>query len=765
MKSGIITTALLFGVSIHSAWASSDIDYCWPSWMLQQGKYDRCNNVPMLVPSNDSRLNLQLLMAAEKVADLEVTPHDKFYAAVGYGKVPFALLNSMESVSLSQPETAAKVQPDEEDAALSGTRCVSNQSGKAAFLAALEASADLPAAEKQVLAEARQKFNPACADVPASADDAKDAKSSEVLTVDAAKIASPLGQQFAQYLAAAAAFYQGRYDEAMLGFHSLSKSSHPWLKETALYMQGRVELNRAQKDAFDTFGFPDLTKVDTKVLNSAEHEVQIYLQTYPAGHYAASARGLLRRVYWLSDQSQKLADEYDWLMNHLYDPQNNLTANSLAYEADGKMLMSISPEQVRNPFLLAALDLLLMRPLSDEESDWRKNTSVKLTFADLQQQEPRFAEREELHQYLLAAHYFYVQNNPSEALKLLPETVPAAMTYLDSSRLMLRGLALEATNEHLAARKLWLQMLPAAKQPLQSETVQLALALNYEQHKETEAAFADNSPITDAAIRNQLLRNVASASLLRQVIAKSSSIQERHVALYTLLWKDLLQGHYQDYVQDHSLLIKELLDTDLPANCGECPSSFDIDNNPDLAKTIPAHCKKCTPFLGIDNYIDNDLRLGLFTWSGEKSKDSYNDCPATLEIAKTLAKNARDPHSLICLGDFINENGLDNALYSLALYDGVVDRPDSSSGLGSSASAFPGKVFSRGEAYQHIIADKKAAPNLKAYALYRAIKCYETSGNHCGGNGVDVSVRKSWFRTLHKRYADSVWAERLGYYW
>ncbi len=79
----------------------------------------------------------------------------------------------------------------------------------------------------------------------------------------------------------------------MLGFHSLSKSSQPWLKETALYMQGRVELNRAQKDAFDTFGFPDLAKVDMKAISSAEHEVQIYLQTYPAGHYAASARGLL----------------------------------------------------------------------------------------------------------------------------------------------------------------------------------------------------------------------------------------------------------------------------------------------------------------------------------------------------------------------------------------------------------------------------------------------------------------------------------------
>ena len=51
----------------------------------------------------------------------------------------------------------------------------------------------------------------------ASSGDAKDAnKSSEVLMIDALKIASPLGKEFAHYLTAAAAFYQGHYDEAMV---------------------------------------------------------------------------------------------------------------------------------------------------------------------------------------------------------------------------------------------------------------------------------------------------------------------------------------------------------------------------------------------------------------------------------------------------------------------------------------------------------------------------------------------------------------------
>ncbi|MCI5210160.1 MAG: hypothetical protein D3910_15500 [Candidatus Electrothrix sp. ATG2] len=121
---------------------------------------------------------------------------------------------------------------------------------------------------------------------------------------------------------------------------------------------------------------------------------------------------------------------------------------------------------------------------------------------------------------------------------------------------------------------------------------------------------------------------------------------------------------------------------------------------------------------------------------------------------------------MICLGDFINTDDLDYRLESLSS-NNLHARPSGSGmALGSTQSDFSGTIFSRGEAYKTIIADKKAASDLKAYALYRAIKCYASTGkNHCGGNKVDVSVRKSWFQTLKKRYKNSVWAKRLKYYW
>ncbi len=109
----------------------------------------------MLVPGQDSGRNLHLLMADEKMAAMEVKPPD----IKENGSVPL----QMASSSLAQPKAAESVQPDGGDY---GTRCISNAAGRAAFIAALNKSEGIPDAEKQLLAEARQKFKPICADAP-----------------------------------------------------------------------------------------------------------------------------------------------------------------------------------------------------------------------------------------------------------------------------------------------------------------------------------------------------------------------------------------------------------------------------------------------------------------------------------------------------------------------------------------------------------------------------------------------------------------------
>lgn len=704
---------VVFGLSTQLAWASSD-NSCEPNWSLSQRGYDRCSSLPILSPGNDTRVNLKLLLVDRNLAGLQANPVSKEDMEFGYGKVPFTLEtfeNRFFRSKIRGEDTSAETARHYGSA----TRCISNESGKADFAEAVEKSRDLSAAEKKVLTETRLKLTPACMDDATPKAPGKGG----AVNKDIKNTESPVFREFMQYIDAATAFYDGRYDDADAGFESLADSEQPWLKESASYMLGRTEINISQQNAFDSYGFSDLAKVDQEVLQKAEEKLRNHLTEYPDGRYSASARGLLRRVYWLSNQPKKLADEYAWLLSNPESRQNNLTLNELVLEADSKLLASADPKQINNPILLATLDLALMR--QSDPSDKKQ-----ISFVDLQKQQPLFADHKALFEYLLAAHRFYVQKNPAAALKNMSDEIPQKMTYLDLSRLALRGLALEATKDHTGARKLWLAMLSASREPLQSETLQLALAINYEQTNRVEAVFEPGSPVTEPSIRNILIRNDASAPLLRRIIkSKNSSDQERHIAIYTLLYKDLLQGHYQDYIKDYQFLPK------------------------DAAKLKPSP----------GNIRDERSKLALFTWSGKKTDDSYS-CPSTLEIAKKLAKNPLDPLGLVCLGDFAHDNSLEPG-HSISRPSGVY-----SASLGSAPSQFPGKVFSRGEAYKTIIANPDAATDLKAYALFRSIKCYATSGyNHCGGESVEKTVRKSWFQSLKTRYANTDWAKSLKYYW
>jgi hypothetical protein len=70
------------------------------------------------------------------------------------------------------------------------------------------------------------------------------------------------------------------------------------------------------------------------------------------------------------------------------------------------------------------------------------------------------------------------------------------------------------------------------------------------------------------------------------------------------------------------------------------------------------------------------------------------------------------------------------------------------------------------DGYLKVIADKQADGDARAYALFRAVRCYAPSGtNDCGEQDIPQSTRKQWFKMLHKEYPDSTWAKSLKYYW
>lgn len=713
-----LALALLVGTSLPVL-ASSD-DSCYPDWRVSRDTLDTCNNLPFLSPGNDSRVNLRLLLADKKALPLAPNALDEDDLSQGFGPVPFAvyrLTPRPDAEPDNQPDNSRTAELDTLLAPLGikrddyttageaflngeGSRCRSNDDDSATAFVSQVVKADMPAAERELLVKARLQLLTTCSwDGP--------------VVAGPQQIQSSDGQQLRTYLQAAADFYSGRFAEAERGFSAISSANLPWLKETAQYMSARTALNQAQANTYDEYGVPQLERVDKPALAQAEKGFKHYLNTYPQGQYSASARGLLRRVYWLADNNTQLAEAYAHELTQVSDAQRNVSMDELVEEADTKLL-TLSGENRFTPLIQVVSDLKMMRA----------HTPPLLNRADLEQQKTAFANEPALYDYVLAAYALYVEHQPDQALQRLPKDVPSSLDYFAFSQQTLRALALEAKQDWQGAEAVWLKLLPLAQQPLQRDQIELALALNYERSAQLAKVFATDSPISAKQVRYVLLRNVAGAELLRQQIAQASDPLERETAQFVLLYKNLLRGQFERFLDD----LKQL--------------------------PTPASEDKLGTSLGYVYSASQTLKL--FQWNGDKAESGYA-CPSIAQTAETLQADAKNPQGLNCLGEFILRNNLDGM---------PLEQARAAGSLGSTPSDFKGETFSRLDGYKRVIGDAKAPKNDKAYALFRAINCYAPAGyNSCGGQDVEPAVRKAWFRQLKSSFADTQWGKSAQYYW
>lgn len=712
-----LALALLAGISLQ-AQASSD-DSCYPDWRVSRDSLEPCSNQPFLSPGNDSRVNLRLLLADKKAAPLTPNTLGEDDLAQGFGPVPFPVYRLVPPPTTgdepdNQPDDSRTAELDallqplgikrEEyktagEAFLNGegSRCRSNSDDSATAFISQVIKADMPPAERDLLVKARLKLLTTCEFTGQ--------------VVDAQLTPSTNAQLFRTYLQAAADFYGGRFVYAERGFAAAATSEVPWLKETALYMTARTSLNRAQAEAFDEYGMPQREHVDKSALSDAEEGFLGYLKHFPQGDYVASARGLLRRVHWLANDDAKLAEDFTWQFTEATNAQRNVSVDELVEEADLKLLM-VGNKSANSPMLQVVSDLMAMRA----------HTPPLLSREDLDKQKSTFANEPALFDYLQAAYALYVEHQPDNALKHLPDSVPSSLDYFAFSQQTLRALALEAKQDWQGAEALWLQLLPLAKQPLQRDQLELALAMNYERSGQLAKVFSADSPISAKQVRYILLRNVAGPDLLRQQIAKASDPTERQSAQFVLLYKDLLHRQFATFADD----LKQ--------------ASFSED--------------KLGTSLGYTYTSGQTLKL--FQWNGDKAESGYA-CPSIAQTAATLQDETKNPHALNCFGEFILRNGLDGM---------PLEQPRAAGSLGSTESQFKGETFSRLDGYKQVIANAKAPKTDKAYALFRAINCYAPAGyNSCGGEDVAPAVRKAWFRQLKTGFADTQWGKSLQYYW
>ncbi|MGY4724511.1 hypothetical protein [Burkholderia pyrrocinia] len=702
---------------IPGAHASSD-DTCYAPATLRQNAYS-CGNVPMLSPANDTRINAMLLMVdSAKVA--QVFPDPKTIPAkdrINQIIVPFPLdFSGWIEIGQKRPDQAGGAAdadaPSNRYADGEGSICRSMNAGADAFNDALNAAAGIPADEAARLRTARTDIaQKTCAAGGASAAWTKP------------PVKSPLGQQFAAYLDGTNAFYRADFLTATKAFANASHSANPWLKETGLYMAGRAQLNAAQANVFDNDSpTPSRARVTKVSLDAANTVFRTYLNVYPQGRYAVSASGLLRRVAWLGGNVTQQADLYGNALARWSPKTSNVPLMQLANELDSKLLFGseLDARQIQSPTVLATVDLLRMR--TSDSSD--ASRSKPLTLDDLQAQKPRFANAPALYDYLLATWYVQIGHKPDAALELLPQTPAVPLDYFGLSQQTLRAFALEDSGQPDKARQLWRDLIPLARFRFQREALELALAINLEQAGLVNDVFADDSPVQNAALRAILLQRSASADLLRaQAQNQATGGALRDTALYTLLYKELTRSHYADFIADAALV-----------------------------SGTPADPLK--PFIA----------------PGARNEDGYT-CPSARDIAATLQQTPGDAKGLNCLADFARLHppaaGLEGDPVPLWIRNAsstTATRVPPT--LGASPSQFAGKPYERMSSYVTVMADAQANPNDRAYAFYRAIKCYAPSGsNECGGKDVPKNTRKRWFDTLKATYPGSPWAQKLRYYW
>lgn len=544
-----------------------------------------------------------------------------------------------------------------------------------------------------------------------------------------AGVASQHGRAFLAYLKAADAFHKADYAAAEAGFAALTKAGNPWIAETARYMPIRIGLRRAAATSLDEWGdFAGPDKVDRAALASAAKAIDAYLAAYPKGRYALSAQGLKRRVAWLGGDTDTLVATYEALLKAT--PASSVAAADLAEEIDRKLLdredaAAVVAKQGKAPLLLALADMKKMRPVYD-------GPAVGLSAADLAAHKPQLAAYPDLYGLLEATRITYAGEDARPILSILPDAARVkGMTPLAFSREVVRGQALSALRDPNEAG-FWRELIGAASPFHQRPLAELGLALRWQRDGRVDQVFAAGSPVQEQAIREVLLQTIASPAILRASAADASrSGHERDVARFALLHKDLTRGAFADFTRDVALV----------------PGDANVDG-------------------GLWGFARQErVPVGLFT------KGQWSDgfaCPAIAQTAATLARNPADQRARLCLGDFWRLNGFD----AFALHA----PGEGARVLGKAPDLFPGKASYRDAIYAAIIADRAAPADIRAYALYRAVRCYAPSGyNGCAGPArttaeleaaqVPLAVRKGWYDELKKRYPQSQWARALRFYW
>ncbi|WP_087544271.1 hypothetical protein [Acinetobacter sp. WCHA29] len=671
--------------------------FCEPNLAINDKNLNGCSNLPVLYPANDSQTNMTLLLSDLGLATIKPMTADGNLWDANYGTVPFDAANISaltENRILNQREKLSQ-----KDEIIFDERCYSFNSGNAAFISQVKINKNIPANEKQLLINERQKMNQ-CGDKIA------------LIAVDPNW--SVTTRQYASYLNASILFYNANYSAATKIYTVLSTVEDTWLKETALYMLIRTSLNSAYTTGVDQYGDVYLDNINQNLLKQFLDHITVYLKAYPNGQYIASARGFMRRGFWLSKRQDLLVNEIVWQLKNPTSKFYNLEMSELPAEIDRRVFDSsaFNLSNLKDPFFLAVYDLMHMRESNSENYH-------SISWAQLNAQKDFFRTQPELFQYLQAAHLFFVQNKAQEAQNYLAKANAKNGSYLQLSQTFLRGQILEKIGQPQNAEEYWHQELTQAKDSYQRSLFETALSNHLAIKQDYSAFIGKKAQITQPNLQRNFITQIANTNSLQKIIqSDQSNINQKQAAIYTLLSKSLVHQQFELFKQSYAFMPKNAMQYQ-----GYNSDNEQLKNKPDFSN---------------------------FIWNGAHITPQLK-CSNLETLVNQLAQTPKDSLLNVCLGEYFrSEQGY--SLQQLSYNE-------------KQTSNFSGKIFARGQIYQDLIKSSSKS-DLQAYALYRAIQCYAPSGiNDCGGNEVNKSVRKQWFDKIKTDYPNTSWAKSLKYYW
>ncbi|MDD1609496.1 MAG: hypothetical protein LUO95_02495 [Methylococcaceae bacterium] len=715
---------------------------------------DWCEELPsayFIRPLNDSRTNLALILEDSQVLHYKVEDIPFSYHAFAdipantqENDIPPEFTELALSLGVSQATAVSQAEPE--------GRCISNNyQAILPFWRLLHAAKDISASDKQLLAQERLRLLSFCE---------KAADSLPVLAVS-----SEAAKPYADYLHAAAYFYAGKFDALtkdieptpepkswfqqvirsiqdwwttlfgnpppivnappVVSFKVLSTSSQAWVKETAIYMLGRVYLNQAQKN-FQLYS--ENSKPDSQLLAQARDQFKTYLAAYPQGLYAQSARGLFRKIYWLDNNYADLTLTYN---NQLLSFQQQAPAAEellrFVDELETKYALNHLDEAAawNSPILATVGAFVAMRPDPNHISTAKPVESYLAVALQAHKDGYTQAGLAALHDYLALAYRFYSERDFATVIQLTNQPMTeTALSNTEFSTQVLRGLSLGALGQWDKTEKLWLELFPRSPKSGQQIQLQWLLAMTWRQEDQLNNIYAANSPTKNQKIHDFFIEFASPALLETILVNQQLNPATRTLAYRTLLTNLLTHRQYAEFLR--------------------------------IAKRYPD-----TQFEGSQYYVGSQFKYY-----------SENTCPNLLALMGGLLKNPTSPTLLNCYGDLIAQLGSPSSAYpsgedtALSSYTLKSYYPDGQTGLKKGGDGFKGKAYSGMDLYREVIDQQGNKGDAKAYALHSALTCFATTGyNHCGIEDIPIKQRAAWFRLLKTVYKDTIWAKQQKYYW